>query len=129
MQSPLRVSLSGTGVPQVAASPAELHFPSLQLGSSSPPLSVSVSNDGSGAAGIGTASITGPNASDFSITSDTCSKTTLAAFSGCAISVAFNPTALGTDAATLEIPSDTQAARCRFRYRGPGCLARCPSRR
>ncbi|MDD2699953.1 MAG: S8 family serine peptidase [Sideroxydans sp.] len=52
----------------------------------------------------GTASITGTNASLFSISSDTCSGFSIAAGGTCQISVSYAPTAMGAHVASLAVP-------------------------
>jgi hypothetical protein len=89
--SPQLVSLSGTGVgPLVSMTPATLAFQGVQLGSTSQPLPVTVTNTGNSSLSIQGIQVTG----DYSEINNCPS--ILAASASCSVSVTFTPTASGT---------------------------------
>ncbi|MCP4346698.1 MAG: choice-of-anchor D domain-containing protein [Desulfobacterales bacterium] len=74
---------------------------------------LSVNNIGSESIGIGTASLTGANSSEFMIQNNACSGTNLATSDSCTVEIVFSPTSAGSKSATLNIPfndSDTPTA-------------------
>jgi hypothetical protein len=95
----LSVSLSGIGVPAgaVALTPAALDFGSVLVGTTSASQPVEAANSSAIAVPITNVSITSP----FTIVSNACGTTTLAAQTDCQISVAFAPTQTGAIAGTL----------------------------
>jgi len=102
--SPQTVALSGYAPGgasgSVSASPASVTFGSTAVGSSSSAQTATLSNGTSSSITIGSVSISGTNAGDFSIASQTCG-TSLAASASCTASIVFKPTATGTRTATL----------------------------
>ena len=101
--SPQIVALSGVGgtTPATAsASPASLSFSSTFVGTSSPAQSVTLSNGPGASISITNIAVTGPNASDFAISSTNCG-TSLAISGTCIASVVFRPGAAGTRTASL----------------------------
>jgi len=125
--SPLPIGLVvGTragGVPVVAAqSPdAQLQFPSVALGAGHT-LSWTLVSNGTQAATLGTATVTGPQASEFSIGGDCASGRVLAPAATCTIQLTHRPVVAlrsratlqvrsnGTNPATLELVGDARAA-------------------
>ncbi|OQW91637.1 MAG: hypothetical protein BWK78_04045, partial [Thiotrichaceae bacterium IS1] len=89
--APTKTSCSGTQG-NLAVSPTSLDFGTVNVGSSSNPLTVTVSNTGCASLSVGTITMTG---SVFKIQSTTCS-TSLAAGGSCAINFAFTPTVAAT---------------------------------
>jgi len=87
----------------VTADPASLTFGSVVVGASGVDQSVTLSGDGVYVAQV---TITGPNASDFSIASDDCSSSNLTGSRTCTVRVTFSPQARGTRSAALEITDD-----------------------
>ena len=108
--SPQGISLFGTavapppGAPAATLNPASaLTFPGTPTqGTSTSPQNISVTNSGSASLQILSAVLSGFNASDFSISSDTCSGA-LAVNSSCNIAVVFSPTASGIRSTTLTL--------------------------
>ncbi|MGB7190568.1 MAG: choice-of-anchor D domain-containing protein, partial [Acidobacteriaceae bacterium] len=104
--SPQGVSLSGVGTSSAAgsatASPSSLSFGNFAVGSSSGSRLVTLTNSGSSTIGISGATITGTNATDFSITSQSCGSN-LAASQSCSFHLIFAPTGTGSRTATLSI--------------------------
>jgi hypothetical protein len=97
-------------VPSVTLSSASLAFGSQNIGSSSAPQAVVLSNNGSATLSISSIAVTGSSSSQFSQTNNCASS--LAAGSNCTISVTFSPTSMGTWSANLTItdnaPGSTQ---------------------
>lgn len=90
--------------------PVALTFADQRFGTQSGSQTVTVTNDGLSTIAVGSASTTGPNAGDFTLTSDTCSGTALAAGASCAVHVAFAPTAIGSRIASLTVPGGSTPA-------------------
>ncbi|MFB7496528.1 choice-of-anchor D domain-containing protein [Streptomyces sp. NPDC056161] len=99
---PVTAGLTGVGSNGVSlsASPAGLSFASRVVGTTSPAQTVTVTNNGTATADLGTVATTG----DFAQT-NTCG-TTLAAGASCTANVTFAPTTTGTRTGTLSVPSD-----------------------
>jgi hypothetical protein len=100
--SPQNVHLTGTGIAPVAdLSPANLNFGNQNVGATSAPMSVTLTNSGNATLTITSITITGTNFGDFAQT-NTCGST-LAPRAKCAISVTFTPTAIGARSASLSV--------------------------
>ena len=99
--SPQTIVLTGTGLAQVAWSPASLSFAAQAVGSSNASKTVTLTNNLATALSISGITFTGANAGDFAET-DTCGSS-VAANSNCTISVTFTPQATGTRTATLSV--------------------------
>jgi hypothetical protein len=80
-----------TAPPSLSATPQELDFGAVLTGRVSLPLSVVFTNVGSSGITLGTLAKSGPNASDFSVASDPCSGSQLAAGGSCTATVTFDP--------------------------------------
>jgi len=89
----LTVNLTGTGAPAgvVSLAPALVPFGQVEVGTTSPSLSVTAMNNGATAIPISSVSVTPP----FSLSSNSCGTTSLAASSDCALQVEFAPTQAG----------------------------------
>lgn len=99
--------LSGTGTgtsPVVSLSPQTLSF-SQTVGSVSSPLRLLIGNTGTGPLRLGTLSLSGTHAGEFTLTTDSSCSTgiTLAGGESCAVSVLFTPAAAGLRSASLGI--------------------------
>ncbi|VAX11329.1 hypothetical protein MNBD_GAMMA26-2654, partial [hydrothermal vent metagenome] len=90
----------------IEVSPGSRDFGSILVGNSSAPGSFGVSNVGSGDLTIGTVTLTGADADEFSIQSNGCTSQFLAPTAGCSVDVLFNPTSGGSKSAILSIPSN-----------------------
>jgi hypothetical protein len=90
------------GAPATSFSPAALPFPSQLISTTSSPLTLTLGNAGTVAMSITGLTLTGTNASDFAISSNTCGAT-LAAGAKCAIKLTFTPAALGARSAALSV--------------------------
>ncbi len=103
--SPHTVSLSGTGT-YVSISPLSLDFGSVQVGTSSTPQNVTLTNTATTSLGIKSISTGGANSADFSQT-NTCG-TSVGPNASCTITVTFKPLATGSRTSSLII-TDFQA--------------------
>lgn len=89
--------------PTVTA-PATADFGSLLVNSGSVNQTVTLTNTWLLPAQAGTAAVTGPNASLFTIGADTCSGAAIASNGTCQITVSYTPSAAAAHTATLELP-------------------------
>src|SRR3954454_3727316 len=87
--------------PAVTFTPTSLTFAAQDIGTTSAPQAITVSNSGTGSLFINSAATRGANPLDFTQVSDGCSGLTLAPGSGCSVSVTFSPTGTGARSATF----------------------------
>ncbi|PYU91478.1 MAG: hypothetical protein DMG25_14595, partial [Acidobacteria bacterium] len=107
--SPQTASLTGTGVaPAATLSPTSLTFASQDVGATSAPQAVTLSNPGSGPLSISSIAITGANSGDFAQTNNCGSS--VAAGAKCTINVTFRPTATGTRTGTLTVTDNASGS-------------------
>jgi hypothetical protein len=116
--SPHTATLSGTGTsappppaPGVTLSPTSLSFGSQQIGTSSVPAPVTLTNSGTAALTISGIAVSGTNPGDFGWTT-TCptSPSTVPAGASCSVSVTFSPSATGSRSASLRITDDASGS-------------------
>jgi hypothetical protein len=110
--SPQIFTVSANAIAPVVLSPTSLSFAAQQVGTtSSPAKTVTLNNEQSVALNISGATITGPNSSDFNVTT-TCPlvPSSLAASGNCPLQVTFTPSASGTRTATLNVNDDAQGS-------------------
>ncbi len=103
--SPHSVTINGSATsaeqgPAATLSTTSINFQSQTVNVASSPMTVTVTNTGTGALNITSFSITGPNAGDFQVQT---APTSLAANASLNVSVVFTPSAIGTRMATLQI--------------------------
>jgi hypothetical protein len=105
-------SARATSGPAVALSPASLTFASRDVGTTSPPQSITVTNTGTANLFINSSAV--PNTLDFTIVDDQCSGTTLAPGTSCSDAITFSPSAAGTRSAKFTVtdnaPNSPQTA-------------------
>ena len=102
--SPQTVLLTGTGqsaTQNLVFNPESLVFGVDNVGTQTGATTVQIENVGTASVAIASVQITGPNASDFAVSSNSC--TTLAENGICNVGVAFSPSAPGVRAANLQI--------------------------
>jgi hypothetical protein len=87
----------------VSISPAGASFPVTLLQASSGPEVFTVTNLGPAAVSISGVAVSGPDAADFAVSSNTCTGNSLPAGANCAVGVQFTPVAEGTLYASLTI--------------------------
>ena len=97
---------TGIGIPNISVTPTSCNFGNVNMGSSSSPQTFTVSNTGSANLVIGTITLTGTDASQFSKQSDNCSGKTLTPSSSCTVNTVFSPASTGSKSASLLIPSN-----------------------
>jgi hypothetical protein len=119
--SPQTVGLSGLGVAVAVtlSAPTALAFPGTVIGTTNQE-SVLVQNIGTAAANISSITITGTNASDYSIYQ---SCTTITPASGCNVYVAFTPAGAGVRTASLVITSNAKGSPLTVAMNGIGQAA------
>ncbi|HUT83216.1 MAG TPA: choice-of-anchor D domain-containing protein, partial [Thermodesulfobacteriota bacterium] len=92
--------------PDITVMPVGYHFGSVNVGNTSPVQNFTVANTGNASLIIGTLSLTGDAAGDFTIQQETCSGRTLGISEECTVDVLFTPTASGPRNANLTITSN-----------------------
>jgi hypothetical protein len=102
------VALSGTGLlpPAFTATPASLSFTAQQVGGSSSPQTLTVTNSGGAAMADVGFQLTGSAATSYAIGTNTCGAA-LNSGSSCTVQVIFTPATSGGSAATLVLSSST----------------------
>ena len=115
--SPDAVGLHGIGT-FVSFSPSMPTFGNVEVGTSSPPQSITLTNNGGTQLNFTGITIIGTNAGDFSET-NTCG-TSIAATASCTLTVTFKPTATGARTGYLSISDDGGGSPQRVYLRGTG---------
>ena len=103
IQTDMTTPLSGS-FPLVSLNPGSVNFGTVNNGTTSAPVPVTVTNTGNVTLSISSISVTGPQASDFAQT-NTCGSP-VAAGTSCTINVTFTPPTGGVRSATLNIASN-----------------------
>jgi hypothetical protein len=120
--SPQTVSLTGTatsvGGPVVTLSTSSLSFGNQQVGTTSTPQNVTLTNTGGSALSITGIGIAGANPGDFSQTNNCGSS--VAAGASCTFSVTFTPTASGNRSATINITDNAGGSPQQVNLAGTG---------
>jgi len=96
--------------PAVTVTPGSVTFPNTQVRRQSAVQTVTVTSTGDTAVTLGTVTVDGLQAADFTKTTDSCSGVTLAVRSRCSITLVFAPSAAGTRSATLNITDNGPAS-------------------
>jgi sugar lactone lactonase YvrE len=124
--SPLTVSFTGTGTaasPVIALYPTPVNFGTIAVGTAATPIVVDVQNAGYAPLTGITASISGPDAAEFTQTND-CSGVTIDPPGGsggdCKVTVNFTPAAAGPRSATLTVTSNGGTATTTATLSGGG---------
>lgn len=89
------------GAPAVTFAPTSLTFGAQDVGTTSAPQSITITNTGSAGLFVNSAATRGANPLDFTQVDDGCSGLTLAPGSSCSVAITFSPTATGTRSATF----------------------------
>ena len=103
--SVLTFNVDGTA-PAINITPGAPQFGDQLVGDPSTAQPVTISNTGTAPLQLGTLTVAGANAGDFTTSSDTCSGATVAVSHSCTTMIAFDPSATGARSATLQVPSD-----------------------
>jgi hypothetical protein len=122
--SPQILALTGNGLapatPGLSVVPSSpIMLPSTTQGSTKPPVVVTVTSSGSATLNITGVTITGANAGDFALASNTCTGT-LAVNATCTIGIAFTPTAVGMRQANLQVADNAPGSPQTFALSGTG---------
>jgi hypothetical protein len=121
--SPHRVLLTGIGS-ALSVAPANINFPDRQVGTTSPPSVITLTNLGSSPLHIWSSTISGGHAVDFSrANSCPAPPATLAGGASCNLNVTFTPGALGAHAAPLSISHDGGGSPAAVGLTGNGTAA------
>ncbi len=104
------LSLQGTGgLGAVSLSSSSLTFAARDLGTTSIPQTVTLTNTGDFALMISGETFSGANVGDFPIETNTCGST-LASGANCTIGISFDPTASGAQSAILQIMTNAASS-------------------
>src|SRR5207249_2368442 len=107
--SPQTATLTGIGgVSAATLSPTSLTFSSQNVGATSAPQAVTLSNSGSAPLSISSIAITGADSGDFAQTNNC--NSSLAAGAQCTINVTFRPAATGTRTGTLTVTDNASGS-------------------
>jgi hypothetical protein len=96
-------SLASAATSVLTPSPVSWDFGSIDIHGSSPMQTFTFTNNTAGSVAVASASIVGPNATAYRVSSDGCSNSFLPTSAQCSVQVMFVPTATGPQAASLEI--------------------------
>ncbi|MBF0560268.1 MAG: choice-of-anchor D domain-containing protein, partial [Nitrospirae bacterium] len=92
--------------PRISVAPSSNDYGSVNMAQSSAAQAFIITNSGAAPLMISGAVLTGPNTTDFSVTSDTCSNATLQSNGTCEVDVIFNPATAGIKFAKVTVSSD-----------------------
>ena len=98
------VSLTGTGLapPTFSASVPAISFGNQQKTIKSPPMGVTVTNNGNSPLTISAIAVSGTDAGDFAISGESCSTASVGIDSTCSVNVTFTPSKTGSETASLK---------------------------
>ena len=120
--SPQTVSLSGTGtVASASLSPTSLSFGNQSVNTTSGVLAATLTNGGTAALSLSSIALTGANAGAFAQT-NTCGSS-LAAGASCKVSVTFDPTATGSQSASVSFTDNASGSPQSLSLSGTGTSA------
>jgi len=98
-----KVSVLMNDAPTAGASPAALSFAGQPVGTTAEQTITVTNASGGGAMNVGGTGVSGPDATDFSITSDTCTEVPIPLSNTCEVKITFDPSAVGPRNATLTV--------------------------
>jgi N,N-dimethylformamidase beta subunit-like, C-terminal/HYDIN/CFA65/VesB-like, Ig-like domain/Cep192 domain 4 len=128
--SPQTVALSGTGVsasPTVSFNPTSVGFGNQNIGTTSAAQTVTVTNTGTATLSVTSVALGGTNASDFTISADSCTGAMVAVNATCSVGVKFAPTAAGSRSASLSFTDNAPASPQTVALSGTGVQALPPN--
>jgi uncharacterized repeat protein (TIGR01451 family) len=108
--------------PAVGVSPSSVSFGDQQLGSTSAPQTVTISNTAAGGSQslmLGQVTLGGSNPGDFRL-DNSCSNASLTPGGSCTVDISFSPTVLGSRSATLSVPSNATSSPTMVELLGTG---------
>ncbi|WP_183768266.1 choice-of-anchor D domain-containing protein [Tunturiibacter empetritectus] len=114
------MSLQGTGgVGSVSLSSSSLTFAARDIGTTSIPQTVTLTNSGDAILTISGETFSGANVGDFPIEANSCGSS-LAAGANCTLTISFDPTASGARSATLQIMTNAASSPDNIQLMGTG---------
>ena len=121
----LTTNVQGSGIPQtVGVSPLSKDFGYQRIGAVSAPQTFTITNDGAADLNVFTATISGPDAARYAISSTDCPGKTLSTGQSCTVQVTFTPvTTNPITTAYLEITSDAPLPKMDVVLHGRGTTA------
>jgi hypothetical protein len=112
--------------PVVGFAPASpIDFPDIVTGTSTPPISITVTNSGGAPLHISSITVTGTNPTDFGIASNNC--TAVAVNATCSVSVTFTPSGTGQRQANLQFTDDASTSPQILALTGNGLAPATPA--
>src|SRR5208282_324937 len=128
MPSPQTVSLTGTGTAPAVTLRGGLPFGSVMQGVTSPGMTVTLMNTGTGALNFTSApSVSGTNAADFAITGTTCSVATpVVAGGSCTVTLTFKPSTTSAEFASLNFADNATPSTQSVSLTGTGTASGIP---
>ena len=125
LNSPATVALSGTAilvpVPAVTLSPTSVAFASRDLGTTSAPVTVNVTNSGTGPLHVSAADLVGTNADQFHLTNNCVAA--VSPGTSCTVQVTFAPTSGGAKSAQIRLTDDAPTSPQTVGLTGTGVSA------
>ena len=123
--SPQILALGGNGLapatPGVTVAPSSpIMLPSTTQGATSAPVAVTVTNSGNAILNVTAVTLTGVNAADFALASNTCTGAAVSASATCTVGISFTPHATGARQANLQITDNAPASPQSFTLTGTG---------
>ena len=109
--------------PMPQLSTTVLEFGNTQIGTTGGPLSITVSNAGTGQLTIPAVTLTGPNAGEFALTADGCTGQSLSQGQSCSVWLTLTPTAVGQRSATLSFVDNASGSPQTVFLTGTGVVA------
>jgi hypothetical protein len=130
--SPQSATLTGMGTapagPAVTITPTgPVTFPNTALNVTSAPITLTVTNTGSATLTITTAALSGVNAGDFALATNTCNGASVAVNATCSVSITFKPTVAGLRQAGLQISDNVVGSPQLVALSGSGNGATAPA--
>lgn len=129
--TPITFALSGTGTgttqPAISLNATALNFGTQVLGNTSANQSVSVSNSGAAPLNLGSITLAGTAAGDFTRSGTCTANGTLAVGANCTLVLNFTPSVLGPRSATLTLASDASNGSAVLSLSGSGVAAAAPA--
>jgi alpha-tubulin suppressor-like RCC1 family protein len=110
--------------PLVNLGTTAITFPDRVVGTTGDQQTIAVNNTGNDNLVVNNIALTGANAADFKIISDTCRSGPISPGNGCTITVAFSPTAIGGRKASLTISDDAPDTPHTVAVSGNGAIPR-----
>jgi len=111
-------------VAELTLDPAAVDFGNVEVGTTGDPQRVTLTNTGNTDLAVGALALGGANAGDFALADDTCSNHSVPADAICTFDIVLRPSAPGTLAGQVEIPSNAQTSPDTVALAGAGIQAR-----